>query len=40
LVLSRDNRKMEGKWFGRRSSGGTGGGRVICSRIRQETSAA
>ena len=33
LVLARDGQKMEGKWFGRRSTGNLGGGRVICTRV-------
>lgn len=33
LELSRDGKKMEGRWFGRRYSGQLGGGKVRCSRI-------
>jgi hypothetical protein len=32
LELSRDGKKMEGRWLGRRYSGHIGGGKVICVR--------
>jgi hypothetical protein len=32
LSLSRDGRLMEGRWFGRRSTGILGGGRVVCQK--------
>jgi hypothetical protein len=34
LELSRDGKTMEGRWFGRRSTGVLSGGKVSCSRIR------
>jgi len=33
LILDRNGQKMEGKWFGRRSTGVLGGGKVICTRV-------
>jgi hypothetical protein len=33
MILSRDSQNMEGKWFGRRSTGNLGGGKVVCSRV-------
>jgi len=33
LLVSRDGARMEGKWYGRRSTGKLGGGRAVCTRI-------
>ncbi len=33
VQLTRDGKTMEGRWFGRRSSGQLSGGRVTCIRL-------